>query len=202
MEGVQFKEREATDEIHRQPEHDVVEKSLPARPVKFKRRKKSLPVKVNRKANADPPAPPDLDRPTPREERNATEQETGTDSRDKTISGNGLIPPSTEGRLMSSGGDEFFLKQVDQPPIPTREIKPEFPVTARRLGIGGKVVVKFLVKADGNVARASIVEAEPKEIFEQSALKAIREWQFTPGHFHGEAVATWVVLPIQFRLTR
>jgi protein TonB len=58
------------------------------------------------------------------------------------------------------------------------------------------------VKADGSVARAAVVEAAPKEIFEENALKAVREWQFNPGRFHGEAVATWVVVPIQFRLTR
>ena len=94
------------------------------------------------------------------------------------------------------------LKEVDQPPRPIRKVEPEYPLLARQLGTGGKVVVKFLVKADGNVARASVVEAEPRGIFEESALDAISKWQFKPGRFRGNAVATWVVLPIKFRLSR
>lgn len=96
---------------------------------------------------------------------------------------------------------EFSLKQADQPPIPTHTVEPEFPFAARRLGVGGRVVLRFLVKADGNVDKASVIEAEPKEIFEQSALEAIYKWKFTPGRYQGEAVAVWVVLPVKFKLS-
>ncbi len=121
-------------------------------------------------------------------------------------SGRGTGSNSSGGGVSSAGAGslsgEFGLKQVDQPPSPVRKIEPEFPLTARQLGTGGRVVLKFLVKADGNVARAAVVEADPKGIFEQSALDAIVQWQFKPGRFRGNAVATWVVLPIKFRLYR
>jgi protein TonB len=45
------------------------------------------------------------------------------------------------------------------------------------------------------------VESNPQGYFEQSALEAIRHWRFKPGIYRGKAVATWVTLPIQFRLT-
>ncbi|MGV8075606.1 MAG: energy transducer TonB [Syntrophobacteraceae bacterium] len=101
-----------------------------------------------------------------------------------------------------SAPGEFNLKQVDQPPSPIRKVEPEFPLLARQMGTGGRVVVKFLVKADGNVSRISVVEADPGGIFEQSALNAVCRWRFKPGRFRGDAVATWVVLPIQFRFLR
>jgi len=102
----------------------------------------------------------------------------------------------------ATGGGEFNLKQIDQPPVPIQKVDPEFPPAARRLGDAGKVVVKFLVKADGSVIRVSILEANPEGLFDQSALDAIGKWRFTPGIYHGNAVAAWVILPVHFRLSR
>ena len=120
-------------------------------------------------------------------------------------SGSGLGKGSgAGGALTGSGGTggTFNLKQVDQPPVPIRKVDPEFPPAARRLGAAGKVVVQFLVKADGSVVRASILEANPEGLFDQCALDAIGKWRFTPGIYQGNAVATWVILPVLFRLTR
>ena len=99
-------------------------------------------------------------------------------------------------------GGEFGLKQVDQAPVPIRKVTPEFPEAARKLGTSGKVLLKFLVKTDGSVIRASVVEASPKGLFDHSALEAVYNWRFTPGVYHGRAVATWVMLPVYFRLSR
>lgn len=128
-------------------------------------------------------------------------------------SGNGLGNGSGNGWGNGSGaggasagkggkGGEFNLKQVDQPPVPIKKVDPEFPPAARRLGVSGSVMIKFLVKADGSVIKASILEANPEGLFDQSALDAIRKWLFTPGIYQGKAVATWVILPVQFRLSR
>jgi TonB family protein len=119
--------------------------------------------------------------------------------------GNGLGNGSgTGGASVEAGGTGggFNLKQVDQPPVPIQKVDPEFPPAARKLGAAGKVVIKFLVKADGSVVRACILEANPEGLFDQSALDAIGKWRFTPGIYQGNAVATWVILPVHFRLTR
>jgi protein TonB len=96
---------------------------------------------------------------------------------------------------------EFDAASVDKAPQVLKKIDPAYPGRARNLGICGKVVVRFLVEPDGRVSRPSIVEAHPKGFFEQSTLDAIRHWQFKPGCFKGKDVATWVILPVQFRLT-
>lgn len=100
------------------------------------------------------------------------------------------------------GSNRFELKQVDQAPCPIRKVEPEFPQAARRMGVGGSVVVRFLVKADGSVGEASVVRAEPGGVFERNALEAVGKWRFKPGLYRGEAVATWVVLSVQFRLLK
>ena len=202
IKAVQTEKQEILSKVHRQPEQVVAKKPPHLQPKKTEEKKRSISAKTEPEINQDPPTASSPGRLTPQINKNTAGKETERDFGDKNTSGNGTNSVASEGRPGPDGSGEFSLKQVDQPPVPNRKIDPEFPLAARRLGIGGKVVVKFLVKADGNVARASIIEAEPKEIFEESALEAVREWQFNPGRFHGDAVATWVVLPIQFRLTR
>jgi protein TonB len=118
-------------------------------------------------------------------------------------SGVGAGASSAGGSPGHGGGvpNELDLKQVDQAPSVLKKVEPEFPLEARRLHMGGKVVVKFLVRTDGSVAKASVVKADPEGVFDQSALDAIGKWRFKPGRYKGSDVATWVVLTIQFRFT-
>jgi TonB family protein len=97
---------------------------------------------------------------------------------------------------------EFNVNQVDISPELVEKVEPAYPFIARRNGISGKVRVKLLVGIDGRVIRPSIVEAEPKGVFEQTVLEAIQKWKFKPGIYRGRPVATWVILPVQFRLAR
>lgn len=98
-------------------------------------------------------------------------------------------------------GGEFNADAVDKIPQAVQKVEPVYPQRARKQGVSGKVVLRFLVEPDGHVTRPSIVSANPEGYFEQSALEAIRHWRFKPGLYRGKAVATWVVLPVQFQLT-
>jgi TonB family protein len=97
---------------------------------------------------------------------------------------------------------EHHASAVDKVPEPLRKYEPVYPDKARELGISGKVVVKFVVESDGRVSRPSILEAHPQGVFEQNALDAILRWRFKPGSVRGIPVATSVILPFQFQLTR
>ncbi|MDY0040296.1 MAG: TonB family protein [Desulforhabdus sp.] len=105
----------------------------------------------------------------------------------------------------SSTGDlsskEFGLDEVDLKPQVLKQEKPAYPLLARRRNLTGKVTVKFLVDRHGNIRKPKILEAHPQGVFEQSVLESIVKWRFKPGVYKGREVATWVVLPIQFRLT-
>jgi periplasmic protein TonB len=98
-------------------------------------------------------------------------------------------------------GGEYLADAVDQVPQALQRVEPSYPARARKQGICGRVVLRFLVEPNGQVSRPSILEANPEGYFEQSALEAIRHWRFKPGIYRGKAVATWVVLPVQFKLT-
>jgi len=95
----------------------------------------------------------------------------------------------------------YQLGEVDQNPQLIHRVRPTYPYQARRREITGRVVIKFLVDSQGNVTRASVIEASPKGVFEKNAISAVKKWRFKPGYYQGEAVKTWVKVPITFELS-
>lgn len=109
--------------------------------------------------------------------------------------GMAVAPPEPEPIM-----DFFDQGEVDQLPMTVFRMKPLYPFRAKRLGIEGSVSVKFLVDAAGRVSRVTILESNPPGIFDESVLKALPSWEFTPGELGGNAVNTWVSTVIQFDL--
>jgi TonB family protein len=62
---------------------------------------------------------------------------------------------------------------IERPP-------PKFPPAAAKKGIDGCVVVSFLVDAQGKAAAFEVVEAQPKGVFEDETLAAVKHWRFAP----------------------
>jgi protein TonB len=64
---------------------------------------------------------------------------------------------------------------------------PRYPPEALRAGQSGEVQVEFTVNADGSVANARVVRANPPRVFDREAVAAVRRWRFEPV---GEPVTT------------
>ena len=94
----------------------------------------------------------------------------------------------------------YTADELDQPPRPLVKMPPIYPYKAKRLEIEGYVRVKFLVDTTGMVSRISILEVSPKGVFEDSVLKILPTWKFSPGKILGEPVSSWVVTTIRFEL--
>ena len=61
-------------------------------------------------------------------------------------------------------------------------VQPTYPRDALRDGVAGEVTVAFTVNADGSVSGASVVSSNPRRVFDNAALEAIRKWKFeAPG---------------------
>jgi len=60
-----------------------------------------------------------------------------------------------------------------------RRVQPAYPEIARRLSLEGLVMVTAEVAADGHVKSVGVVSGNA--ILAQSALRAVREWVFSPG---------------------
>lgn len=100
--------------------------------------------------------------------------------------------------------DEFVfdIAEVDQAPKVIYQVPPVYPLAAKHRGIAGKVVIKFIVQVDGSVDGIQVESATPANLFEQSAINAVKKWRFKPGRRHNQPVATRVELPIEFKLER
>lgn len=62
---------------------------------------------------------------------------------------------------------------------------PVYPAGAKTQGIEGVVVVRYDVSAEGVVQNAVVVSSDPGDIFNASALAAVRSWRFNAPMIEG-----------------
>jgi protein TonB len=89
----------------------------------------------------------------------------------------------------------------DRDVIPLVRIDPDYPPAAIRRELEGWVQVQFTITPAGSVKDAIVVDAEPKDVFDDAALKAIVRWRYNPKVESGAAVErVGVQTRIVFRL--
>lgn len=91
-------------------------------------------------------------------------------------------------------------KTVDVPARPTRRVPPSYPPRARADNISGQVQLRVLIDRSGAVARTRVIASKPREVFDEAAQSAVRQWQFSPARYRGRAVKTWMQLTVRFEL--
>jgi len=89
---------------------------------------------------------------------------------------------------------------VDQMPAPVRSVSPEYPQIAKEAGVSGLVLAQVLVGRDGHVLDVRIDEDHSILMLNEAALRAARQWVFTPALANGHPVAVWVAVPFNFTL--
>ena len=67
-----------------------------------------------------------------------------------------------------------------------RRVAPEYPLAAKRMGLGGTVKIVAMVGPDGNVKKVEPVGGSP--ILVQAAESAITQWKYAPGAESQESV--------------
>ena len=76
-----------------------------------------------------------------------------------------------------------------------------YPEAAQTAGKEGRVVVQFVVEADGTVSSAKVVRSISEEL-DAEALRVVNAMpRWTPGKHKGKAVRVKYTLPVSFRLT-
>jgi protein TonB len=76
----------------------------------------------------------------------------------------------------------------DQDVLPLVRIAPDYPARAAARGIEGWVIVQFTITPTGSVRDPLVVEAMPRNVFDDAALKAIARWRYNPKIEGGVAV--------------
>jgi len=84
--------------------------------------------------------------------------------------------------------------QIEQSPPPT------YPVAAMRRGESGIAMVRVDVGTDGTPNNVSIDTGSGSRELDRAALEAVRKWHFKPAQRDGQAIASSVVVPVEFKL--
>jgi periplasmic protein TonB len=96
------------------------------------------------------------------------------------------------------GLDEYVY--TDQLPAPVHAVSPEYPAIAKEAGVSGLVMARLLVGRDGRVLDVRIDEHHSILMLNEAAIRAARQWVFTPALANNRPVAVWVAVPFNFRL--
>ena len=78
--------------------------------------------------------------------------------------------------------------------------KPIYPNMSKRLGEQGTVVLRVLVKADGNAGEVEVKSSSSYPRLDQAAIDAVKTWRFNPAKIDGKAIDEWYQVPIPFKL--
>ncbi|MCT6700037.1 energy transducer TonB [Rheinheimera sp. 4Y26] len=73
---------------------------------------------------------------------------------------------------------------------PLVRVEPQYPVAAARDGVSGWVQLSFSIDATGAVTDVVVLDAEPKRVFEQAAIRALKRWKYQPSLEQGKAYKT------------
>jgi len=95
--------------------------------------------------------------------------------------------------------DAFSLSDLEKRPELMASVAPVYPAEMRKAKIEGTVTVLFILNEEGRPEEAHIDRSSRSE-FERPALDAVRKWKFKPGMKDGQAVRTYMKLPIRFRI--
>ena len=81
-----------------------------------------------------------------------------------------------------------------------RNPAPAYPVSARRNGDEGTVLLKVLVNAEGVPLQVDVDQTSGSPPLDKAALVAVRNWRFVPARRGVQNVEGWVRVPVVFRL--
>ena len=99
----------------------------------------------------------------------------------------------------SSGADRYALRVTDSPhPI----YKPEPPYTgeALRLKVEGSVALQVALDEHGDVTDVKETSQPLGHGLDETAIKTVKTWKFSPAMKSGTAVATTIQVEVSFRL--
>lgn len=93
-------------------------------------------------------------------------------------------------------------KDVTAPRL-IRDEKPKYTAEAMRNKIEGAVFMQAVIERTGRVGEVRVTRSLDREFgLDEQAVRAVRKWQFEPGHKNGVAVAVLVDIEMTFALRK
>lgn len=119
--------------------------------------------------------------------------------------GIGFIGPelgAADAALRTARTPVSVAPRIPQPVAPKRVtyVAPEYPRQALQDGVEGWVDVSFAVNAAGDVVDARVDRASRRNVFDRSALTAVRQWKFEAREVDNPDFTQRVTMRVEFRL--
>lgn len=95
------------------------------------------------------------------------------------VDGLAIAPPTSIPQLNAQLGQS-------QEVLPLHRTEPNYPSRARKRNIEGYVVLSFDIGLTGQPQNIVVEEAEPQQIFNREAIRAVKKWQYQPLMVNGE----------------
>ncbi|HIG00356.1 MAG TPA: energy transducer TonB [Myxococcales bacterium] len=144
-------------------------------------RKRELPKKEK---PPEPPPPPEL-------------QMSQTDAPDANAMAI-FAPDLSAGPDLGSGPSLGAPSDSDS--VPLVRVPPQYPIRAAERGIEGWVVLSFTITAIGTVENPTVIDAQPKRIFDRAAIRALKKWKYRPRIVDGVATSRVEEVKLSFDL--
>lgn len=98
------------------------------------------------------------------------------------------VPPET---IIRPGGNV-------QPPQRVSYVRPDYPPVALAARVSGSVFIEAIIGTDGLVRDARVIKSIP--LLDDAALKAVRQWRYTPTRLNGVPVAVVMTVTVTFAM--
>jgi len=92
----------------------------------------------------------------------------------------------------------YAARDLDVYPQPLNRIEPAYPQTALAGEIGGSVTLLLLIDESGRVSNASVVDAFPPDVFDESALRALAATAYSPAKKNGRVVRSRILVKVDY----
>ena len=79
-------------------------------------------------------------------------------------------------------------------------VRPEYPPMAIAARVSGSVIIEAVIGTDGVVRDATVLRSIP--LLDNAALKAVRQWRYTPTLLNGVPVSVIITVTVTFTLDR
>ena len=96
--------------------------------------------------------------------------------------------------------DAFDVSDLEKRPEAVSQVAPTYPAELRKAKVEGVVTLVFVLNETGRVEDPRVENSSRPE-FEKPALEAIRKWRFRPGEKNGQAVRSYIRIPMRFRVS-
>ncbi len=141
--------------------------------------------------------------PEPPQQRGGQVVVSDTASLGNTIDTTDLVPgDSVASRPLDDDAPIIPIYELEKEPTAVKKVEPKYPELARKGQVEGAVMVEIVIGLDGKVESAVVIEAKPKGYFDDAALEAARQWEFTPAMQRDKPVKVRMSLPFIFKLQK